>query len=327
MNPQEMCKKCEFIDSLMFLTGQRGWEMRAMDKVRRQRRLLVAGFGVVGAWLGMVWRAVAQTQPIDEPQVGRSSGVLLARTADPDVDPDGFLVSEKFDGVRALWDGRTLRTRTGQTLKAPPDFIARLPREILDGELWLGRGRFEEVSALVRRQRPELGAWDQVQYLVFEMPRAGGRFDERVSRIRQVVERAQWPQLQAVEQVPVLGRTELQRRLREVLDAGGEGLMLHRADAPNIGGRSEVLLKLKPVHDDEALVIGHAPGQGRLAGMLGALQVRNADGVVFQVGTGFTDAERRTPPPIGALILYRFRGQTSHGVPRFASFVRRSDGL
>lgn len=301
--------------------------MRVVSEIRRPRRQFMTTLGAVGAWFGAVWQAVAQTQPIDQPQVGRSSGVLLARTAEPDVDPAGFLVSEKFDGVRALWDGRVLRTRTGIVLDAPKDFVRRLPAAPLDGELWLGRGRFEEVSALVRRRRPEPGAWDQVQFLVFEMQRAGGRFDERVALIRQVVEQVGWPQLQAVEQVVMAGPAELQTRLREVLEAGGEGLMLHRADAPNIGGRSEVLLKLKPVHDDEALVIGHAPGQGRLAGMLGALQVRNADGVVFLVGTGFTDAERYAPPPVGSRILYRFRGQTSHGVPRFASFVRRCDAL
>lgn len=301
--------------------------MSIMGAMRRRRSLLVAGLGGLGTWLGAVWEVVAQTQTIDPPRIGQASGVLLARTADPEVDPAGFLVSEKFDGVRALWDGRVLRTRTGQVLDAPKDFLARLPNEVLDGELWLGRGRFDEVSSLVRRRRPEPESWSRVQYLVFEMQRAGGRFDERAARIRQVVELAQWPQLHAVEQVVVADRAELRERLREVLEVGGEGLMLHRADAPNLGGRSEVLLKLKPVHDDDALVIGHTPGQGRLAGLLGALQVRNADGVVFLVGTGFTDEDRRTPPPVGSLIVYRFRGQTSHGVPRFASFVRRSDGL
>jgi DNA ligase-1 len=275
----------------------------------------------------VVWQAVAQTEPIDQVRVGRSSGVLLARIAEPEVDPTGFLVSEKFDGVRALWDGRTLRTRTGKVLDAPKDFTARLPPEALDGELWLGRGRFDEVSALVRRRRPEPGAWREVQLLVFEMQRAGGRFDERVKHIQAIVGRVQWPQLHAVVQAVVADRTELKARLHAVLDAGGEGLMLHRADAPNLGGRSEALLKLKPVHDDDALVIGHTPGQGRLDGLLGALQVRNADGVVFLVGSGFTDEQRRVPPPIGSLIVYRFRGQTSHGVPRFASFVRRSDAF
>jgi DNA ligase-1 len=203
----------------------------------------------------------------------------------------------------------------------------RLPPEAIDGELWMGRNRFDEVSALVRRRRPLPGAWREVQYLVFEMQRAGGRFDERVERIQAIVDRVQWPQLHAVEQAVVADRAELKARLHAVLEAGGEGLMLHRADAPNLGGRSEVLLKLKPVHDDDALVIGHTPGQGRLEGLLGALQVRNADGVVFLVGSGFTDEERRVPPPVGALIVYRFRGQTSHGVPRFASFVRRSDAF
>jgi DNA ligase 1 len=287
----------------------------------------VAGVGAVGSWFGVVWQAVAQTEPIDQVRVGRSSGVLLARIAEPEVDPTGFLVSEKFDGVRALWDGRTLRTRTGKVLDAPKDFTARLPPEALDGELWLGRGRFDEVSALVRRRRPEPGAWREVQLLVFEMQRAGGRFDERVKHIQAIVGRVQWPQLHAVVQAVVADRTELKARLHAVLDAGGEGLMLHRADAPNLGGRSEALLKLKPVHDDDALVIGHTPGQGRLDGLLGALQVRNADGVVFLVGSGFTDEQRRVPPPIGSLIVYRFRGQTSHGVPRFASFVRRSDAF
>jgi DNA ligase 1 len=302
--------------------------MSVISEIRRRRGLLVAGLGTVGAWFGAVWQAVAQTEPIEQQlQVGRHSGVLLARIAEPEIDPTGFLVSEKFDGVRALWDGRTLRTRTGQTLDAPKDFTARLPPEALDGELWLGRGRFDEVSALVRRRRPAPGAWRDVQFLVFEMQRAGGRFDERAARIQSIVARVQWPQLQAVEQSVVADRAELRARLHAVLEAGGEGLMLHRADAPNLGGRSAVLLKLKPVHDDDALVIGYTPGQGRFEGQLGALQVRNADGVVFLVGSGFTDEQRRTPPPIGSLIVYRFRGQTSHGVPRFASFVRRSDGL
>lgn len=305
--------------------------MSVVSEIRRRRRMLLAGvgagLGVVGAWLGAVREAVAQAISLDEPQVGRWSGVLLARIADPDVDPTGFLVSEKFDGVRALWDGRAFRTRTGKVLDTPRDFLARMPREPLDGELWLGRGRFDELSALVRRRRPEPGAWRDVQFLVFEMQRGGGRFDERVERIRAIVERTQWPQLQAVEQSVVTDRAELRARLHGVLEAGGEGLMLHRADAPNIGGRSDVLLKLKPVHDEEALVIGYTPGQGRLEGRLGALQVRNADGVVFLVGSGFTDEERRHPPPLGSVIIYRFRGQTSHGMPRFASFVRRSDGI
>jgi hypothetical protein len=34
--------------------------------------------------------------------------LLLASDAPADIDPGGYLVSEKFDGVRAFWDGRRL---------------------------------------------------------------------------------------------------------------------------------------------------------------------------------------------------------------------------
>lgn len=301
--------------------------MSSMDNGAGQgkRSVLRSLLGLVAGWLGATWRAIAQTHPVDEPETGRSSGVLLARVADPDIDPTGYLVSEKFDGVRALWNGRVLRSRTGQVLSAPADFLARLPAEHLDGELWLGRGRFDEVSALVRRRRPEPGAWRDVRYLIFELPRAGGRFDDRAERIRKIVADSGWPQLHAIEQVRLDNSETLKLALQHVIEGGGEGLMLHLADAPNIGGRSNVLLKYKPIHEDEALVIGYTPGQGRLAGRLGALQVRNADGAVFLVGAGFTDAQRLSPPPLGSRIIYSSRGQTSHGLPRFTSFMRMSD--
>jgi DNA ligase-1 len=128
--------------------------------------------------------------------------------------------------------------------------------------------------------------------------------------------------LRAVEQLVLPDQAALQARLQVVIQAGGEGLMLHRADAPNLSGRSSVLLKLKPVHEDEAMVIGHTPGQGPLQGQMGALQVRNAEGRVFLIGTGFTAEQRQNPPAVGALIVYRCRGETVHGLPRFASFVR-----
>lgn len=295
--------------------------------VRSKRQMMVAGLVAVGGWLGAAWRVLAGTGPVTrEVEFGRASGVLLARIADPDIDPVGHLVSEKFDGVRGLWDGRVMRSRTGRPIAVPPDFAARLPPVPLDGELWTGHGRFDEVSALVRRRRPQPGDWASVRYMVFEMPRYGGRFDERAERLRELARLVDWPQFVAVEQSVVADRAALRVRLDEVLSRGGEGLMLHRADAPNLGGRSDVLLKLKPVHEEEAMVVGYTLGSGRLNGLVGALQVRNADGVAFLVGSGLPDVLRREPPPLGSLIIYASRGQTSHGVPRFATFVRVCDG-
>lgn len=248
--------------------------------------------------------------------------VLLAHVARDDIDPTPYLISEKLDGVRAYWDGKILRFRSGNHVNAPEWFIAKLPRIPLDGELWLGRVRFEELSGTVRTDPPDEAAWKQLKYMIFELPDAQGTFAQRYQSILDLVHRSNWPQLQAVQQVVVRDGAELQRMLKQIVRSGGEGLMLHRADAPYITGRSDALLKLKLVFDTEAKVIGHIPGKGKFAGMLGALEMETPEGKRFRIGTGFKDAVRKNPPHIGAIVTYQFRGLTKNGLPRFASFLR-----
>jgi len=238
------------------------------------------------------------------------------------LDPAGFLVSEKYDGVRAVWDGTALRHRSGRPIPAPLWFTAQLPRTPLDGELWLARGRFDALSGIVRREQPVDAEWRQVRYMVFELPGAPGSFVERARRIEAMVRQSGSPQLVAVEQSPVADRAALAQRLARVVDSGGEGLVLHRADAAWVTGRSDAILKLKPALDTEAVVVAHHAGRGKYEGMLGALEVRMPDGRQFLLGSGLSDALRRAPPPIGSVVTYRYRDLTSTGLPRFASFLR-----
>ena len=261
------------------------------------------------------WPWIASAKP-------RAAPLVLAQDAAADTDPIGWLVSEKYDGVRAWWDGRDLRFRSGLPIAAPAWFTAQLPALPLDGELWLGRRRFEAVSAAVRRQAPLEAEWRQIRYMLFEAPDMAGTFSQRVARLRDVVSGSDHPSLVAVEQALLPDHAALLRWLHAVVSAGGEGLMLHRADAPYVTGRSPLLLKLKPLADAEAVVVGHVPGRGKHEGRLGALRVRNVDGVDFLIGTGFSDAERAQPPAVGTLITYRHRGHTESGVPRFASWLR-----
>ena len=248
--------------------------------------------------------------------------LLLAETDNGQADVTLYLVSEKYDGVRAYWDGQSLRTRNGNTINAPRWFVKNFPERALDGELWIGRGQFERLSGTVRRQTPDNAEWRQVRYLVFELPQAPGTFRQRVQALREVLAAAGVPWLQAVEQFEIGSRKALAHKLGEIVKAGGEGLMLHRADALYTTGRSDVLLKMKPWNDAEATVIAHQPGRGKYAGMLGALRVRTADGVEFLLGSGLSEANRRNPPPIGTIVTYRYRELTSRGLPRFASFLR-----
>jgi len=248
--------------------------------------------------------------------------MLLAEAYSAGVDVTRYWVSEKFDGVRAQWDGHTLRFRGGGIVPAPAWFSANFPAVPLDGELWIGRGQFDALSGTVRKLEPVDAEWHQVRYLIFELPGAAGEFSARIHQMSALVAEAGVPWLQVVEQMRVADHATLMRQLDAVVHAGGEGLMLHRADAPYITGRNDVLLKLKPWQDAEAVIVGYLPGSGRFQGMTGALQVEMPDGKRFQVGSGLTDALRRQPPPIGTRITYRYQHLTKSGLPRFPRYLR-----
>ncbi len=237
-------------------------------------------------------------------------------------DPADFLVSEKLDGVRAYWDGQTLRFRSGLPIAAPGWFTAALPNVALDGELWLGRGRFDELSGIARRTEPVDADWRAVRYMVFDLPGRPMPFAQRVQQLKVVVDQAHQPWLQAVAQQQVPNAAALQVLLKQTVKDGGEGLVLHRASALWSPGRSATLLKFKPVADDDARVVAHLPGKGRNAGKLGALLLELPNGLRFALGTGFTDAQRADPPAIGSIVTYRYRDHTPKGLPRFASFLR-----
>ncbi len=281
----------------------------------RRQWLSACGVGLLGLRAAPAAHAIS---PATKP----TSALLLAKDWQPGSDPAGWLVSEKLDGVRALWDGQRLRFRSGRDIAAPANFLQRLPQQPLDGELWLARGRFDELSGLVRRSVPDAAAWASLRFMVFELPDAPGPFAQRAAALQQIVARVGFNQLLALEQSPVADAAALQARLDATVAAGGEGLMLHRADAPYVTGRSELLRKLKPQDDAEAVVIAHQAGRGALAGQTGALRVRSSDGREFDVGTGLAEAQRRTPPAIGTRITYTHRGLTSSGLPRFASYLR-----
>lgn len=247
--------------------------------------------------------------------------LLLAERYQGGIDVSHYWVSEKLDGVRAYWDGQELRFRSGNLIKAPAWFIAALPAHPLDGELWLGRGSFARLSGIVRRNIPDDAEWRQIRYKLFELPDAPGTFSERVIQL-QVLTTGRAPWLQPVEQFRLADDRALKKKLDAVVRGGGEGLMLHRADAYYATGRSATLLKFTPWQDAEARVVAHLPGKGKYTGMLGALQVQMPDGRRFALGSGFSDAERRNPPPMGTQVTYRYRELTRQGIPRFARFLR-----
>jgi DNA ligase-1 len=252
----------------------------------------------------------------------RPPDLMHASTMPDTVDVSAYLVSEKLDGVRGHWTGERLLTRGGHAVRPPEWFTADWPSTPMDGELWLGRGRFAQASGVVRTRRPVDAEWREMRFMVFDLPAHAGPFEARARRIRELLQQTGVPWLRPVRQSVIADADALDARLERVVDAGGEGLMLHRRDARYRPGRSEALLKYKPWTDAEARVVAHTRGKGRYRGMLGALVVERADGLRFRLGTGFSDAQRADPPPVGSRVTYRHNGFTANGIPRFARFLR-----
>lgn len=164
------------------------------------------------------------------------SAVLL--TSEIPADPTGWWVSEKYDGVRAIWTGEKLLSRHGKNLNPPAWFTAGLPNRRLDGELWMGRNSFNELQANLQSKDSN---WNEVRYMVFELAESG-TFEERNAALQSInLPRHCWRVRHAI----LSGSDELDRRERRTVEVGGEGCVIRRPGSPYRPGRMGDVIKVK----------------------------------------------------------------------------------
>jgi DNA ligase-1 len=233
-----------------------------------------------------------------------------------------YWVSEKYDGIRGYWDGRQLLSRSGKALNPPTWFVQGWPSTSFEGELWAGLGQFEQAASVIQQKQAPDNEWRAMRFMVFDAPTPNKPFTERIALYQGMVKQIGKPWVQAVPQNQIQSHPALKTLLQKTVQAGGEGLVLHRGNSVYQRGRNGDVLKAKPHEDAEAKVVGHEAGQGKHAQRTGALWVETPQGLRFKLGTGLSDAQRKNPPAVGQWVTYRYRGLTDKGVPRFASFER-----
>lgn len=246
----------------------------------------------------------------------------LATKLDNDFNVTDYWISEKLDGVRGYWNGKTLVTRQGNKILTPSWFTQHWPNIALDGELWTHRGDFENIISCIKRKGPNNTCWKNIKLMVFDLPNYQGRFDQRVAAMKTLLDSPPSPYLGMITQFKLQNKKQLYKSLDDTVLLGGEGLMLHHHNALYQQGRTRNIMKLKKYQDGEATVIKHLPGKGKYHNMLGSIVVKTTDNITFKIGSGFSNEQRKTPPPIGSTITYKYIGKTKRGVPRFASFMR-----
>lgn len=251
--------------------------------------------------------------------VGNPPDLMLLQSYEKQ-DITGWVMSEKLDGIRGYWDGKQLYTRQNQILTPPHYFLQHFPPFAIDGELFSERGQFEKISSIIRSQKDT--GWETLALHVFDVPNAQGDLHQRLATLAHYLNTHPTPYIKIITQIPVQSSQHLQAFLTEIEKLGGEGVVVRNPNAPyEFGKRSSQILKFKTALDEECTVIEHHKGKGQFESILGALTCENHRGR-FKIGSGFNLEERTTPPPIGSVITYKYRGLTNSGKPRFATYWR-----
>ena len=233
----------------------------------------------------------------------------------------GWVMSEKLDGIRGYWDGRRLLTRKGLPLNPPQWFIKNFPPFELDGELWSQRGDFEFIQSTVLDKTPGDG-WRKITYNIFEVPNEKGDFLSRLNRAKEWFEIHRNFHVRLIPQIRIGNQSDLDQFFNEIESMGGEGVIVKDPVIPYHTGRSAHVLKVKKFEDMEGIVIGLTGGKGKYKAMMGSLTLKLENGIIFKLGTGFTDQIRNDPPPVGTIVTFKYTGFTKNGIPKFASFLR-----
>ena len=229
-------------------------------------------------------------------------------------------MSEKLDGIRAYWNGKKLLSRGGKIIHAPAYFTKDFPSFELDGELWLNRGYFDHISSIVRDKKPSK-EWNQITYNIFEVPNAVGGLFKRLIMVKPYESKI----LKIIPQKKIKSKEDMQDFLKIVEAKGGEGIVVRDPNAVYIAKRTSKALKVKSFLDVECIVVGYTKGKGKYKDMLGALKCQLKNGIIFKIGSGFSDKERITPPTKGSSITFKYKELTKKGKPRFPVFLRVRD--
>ncbi len=230
----------------------------------------------------------------------------------------GWYMSEKLDGIRAYWDGKQLLTRKGKKIYAPKWFIKNFPNFKLDGELWTKRDDFENIQNIVMDKKPSI-YWKNVTYNIFEVPNTKGDFLKRLDKAKSWFKTQPNKYVNIIKQIKIKDENHLNQFLERIIKKNGEGLIIKDPRKDYHTGRTPHVLKVKKAQDMEGIVIGiNINEKTRL---LKSLVIKLENGVIFNLGTGFSNKQRKNHPKIGEIITFKYYGFTKYGKPKFASFL------
>ena len=267
-------------------------------------------------------------------------------------------VTPKIDGIRSLKQQQML-SRTFKPIRnsVMNKLLSELLPEGADGEICIDDSTFQATTSAVmtgHKVYDEKFSYYWFDYVVDDPLKS---YTDRVNDMKKYVD--DHPHILEHEQVKIIplfpieinNIDELSRYEREVLAKGFEGVMIRRPDGKYKFGRSTlkegILLKMKQFKDAEATIISMSPRlkntnakskdnfgyskrsthkSGKVEEeTMGSIEV-DYDGVVFSIGTGFDDEQRKhfwenKDSYIGKLAKFKYFEMGSKDAPRFPVFL------
>ncbi|MGY5864749.1 MAG: DNA ligase [Candidatus Thorarchaeota archaeon] len=238
-----------------------------------------------------------------------------------DLQAKGKYVSEKYNGIRGLWDGEKLRThRRGIQINPPTGFTEHWPDFPMDGELYIQGASLGEHNSTIRSYE---GDWSNVKFKLFDLPTLDEPFENRYEFMKEHL--SSITNIEVVEQIQCKDEDHLKEIFEDVVARGGEGVVIRVADSAYVSGRSgsaksSLIWKLKPEYDAEAKVIGYNRKKGARPGAVGSLLCVLPDDTEFSV-SGLTDTERIAAPDVNTIITFKYMDVSEDGVPLSPTLV------
>ena len=205
---------------------------------------------------------------------------------------DSWLWSEKYDGVRAFWNGKCLLTRGGILLRTP--WV--LPADCqLDGEIWTKYNDITGARSVIYNESNDIG-WNNVSFKVFDVP-GEEPFHIRYRKLLQLEN--EYSDISIVRQTNINDINNISDILQTVVDKGGEGLIVRDPLVPYyIGRKSKAGIKVKPIFSGICTFQGHGTFK------------EHKTNIIFKMKS-IMDIES------DSMVFFNYNGRTSRGKPLY----------
>lgn len=236
-------------------------------------------------------------------------------------DINGFVMSEKLDGVRGYWDGKKLLSRQGKIIQAPQFWLENFPPFALDGELYTKRDDFENIASIINSSKRQ-DDWKEIKLYVFDLPDANGTLFQRLEILQDYLNQNPNDFIKIIPQIKITSKEQMQEYFEDIIANKGEGVVLRDPNIAYEAKRSQKALKYKARNEANCEVVKINKGKGKYKDLMGSLECQMLNGVKFKIGSGFSDENRANPPQIGDIITFVYENLNKDNIPKFPRYLR-----